>query len=96
MRRLSIPLVLAPARDSSCANLRCACIPTLRRLVGSLVREFPAVANPQAAARAVIGGEAELCVTNHHAVERYDLRVVRRLKHMRILWLVFRCELVSS
>jgi hypothetical protein len=86
------PLYLASSARpvAPAAVARCASIPRLRGLVNERnLLDFLDVPSTQAAARAVVAGECQFCITNEDGCRRYGLTVDAELKRMTVFWMPF-------
>ncbi|MBT3865430.1 hypothetical protein HOE67_01535 [Candidatus Peregrinibacteria bacterium] len=83
------PLYLADGGEDPPGQV-CATLETLQTLVrGEVGLEFVEASNTQDAARKVHGGEADLCITNEHAIELYKLRIRRQLAEIIMFWMPY-------
>lgn len=94
------PLYLAKGSAQSLSAPRCAIVRTLVPLLripdAAPQFAFIYVDNTQAAARLAAAATTEFCVTNRTGLKTYHLQVVRRLKHMAVVWLPFVCGMSNS
>ncbi len=84
--RLPNPPLYLAGRDGETGST-CATLPNLRGLIRkSLQLTFVDAQNTQDAARMVQAGEADLCITNEHAVQVHSLQIREQLKEMIMFW----------
>lgn len=93
------PLFLAGTQAGLTAGASCASIPTLQRLLPPEVRaqlHFVEALTTQHAARLVVQGECDVCVTNESGVERHGLIPLCPLKHIVVAWMAFGARLQTN